>query len=83
MRKDTEETQKIVTGLSALVDKTSKGQPIKLSKALKVFYGALHPLYFKNASAGFYKNYDDVKNCIEEVFEKVTATPGMMFQVNT
>ncbi len=50
---------------------------------MKVFYGALQPLYFKNGSAGFYKSYDDVKDCIEEVFQKVTITPGMIYQVNT
>lgn len=81
--KQNSETKKIITELSALVDKTSIGQPTSLPKAVKVFYGALHPLYFKNASAGFYTNFDDVKNCISEVLEKVTHTSGMIYQVNT
>lgn len=78
-----EETRKIIAELSALVDKTSSGLPTKLSKAVKVFYGNLNPLFFKNASAGFYKNYDDIKNCIPEILEKVINTNGMIYQVNT
>ena len=81
--KQSSETKKIITELSAIVDKTSIGQPTSLPKAVKVFYGALHPLYFKNASAGFYKNFDDIKNCCSEVLQKVTNTPGMIYQVNT
>ena len=74
---------KVVADLSALVDNTSIGKPTQLSNAVKVFYGEKNPVYFKNASAGLYKNYDDIKNCIEKVLEKVTATPGMIYQVNT
>jgi hypothetical protein len=81
--KQNKETQQIIGDLAALVDKTSVGQPVKLSKALPVFYGVLNPLYFKNASAGFYKNFDDIKNCIAEIIEKVISTPGMIYQVNT
>ena len=55
--KQNEETQKIIADLSALVDNTSRERPVKLSKALPVFYGVLSPLYFKNASAGLYKKF--------------------------
>lgn len=77
------DTQKVVSDLSGLVDHTSTGKPTPLSKAVKVFYGEKKPVYFKNASAGMYKNYDDIKVCIENVLEKVTSTPGMIYQVNT
>ena len=49
----------------------------------KVFYGEKKPLYFKNASAGLYKSFDDVSNFIEDVLEKVTSTKDMIYQVNT
>ena len=32
---------------------------------------------------GFIKNFDDIKNCIAEILEKVINTPGMIYQVNT
>lgn len=77
------DVQKAVSSFSALVDSTSIGKPTPLSYAVKVFYGEKNPVYFKNASAGMYKDFDDIKNCIENVLEKVTSTPGMIYQVNT
>jgi FAD/FMN-containing dehydrogenase len=73
----------IINQLSAIVDSTSVGTKTPLSRALKVFYGRPNPLNFKNSSAGFYKNYDDIKNCIAAVLEKVIHTPGMIYQINT
>jgi len=75
--------QKAISDFSALVDSTSIGKPTPLPNAVKVFYGEKNPVYFKNASAGMYKNFDDIKDCIENVLEKVTSTPGMIYQVNT
>ena len=77
------ETEKIITQLSSLVDSTTRGKQTHLQQAVKVFYGEKNPIYFKNASAGMYKNFDDVKDCIEKVLEKVTTTPDMIYQVNT
>lgn len=51
--------------------------------ALKRYYGSLEPLYFKNASAGFYRGFADVAGVIEQVLARVIATPGMIYQVNT
>ena len=73
----------IITQLSAIVDTTTEGIRTPLAKALKVFYGRPDPLKFKNASAGFYKNFEDIKNCIPAVLEKVTQNPGMIYQINT
>jgi hypothetical protein len=76
-------SQTIINSLSTLVDKTTIGNPEPLLKAVKVFYGVQNPIYFKNSSAGFYDNFDDIKNCIEDVVAKVIATPGMIYQINT
>jgi hypothetical protein len=81
--KHNSETQKIVSQLSSLVDKTIIGKSIPLAKAVQVFYGEKNPLYFKNASAGLYKNFDEISNFIEDVLEKVTVTQDMIYQVNT
>ncbi|MEP6627576.1 MAG: BBE domain-containing protein, partial [Ginsengibacter sp.] len=76
-------TQEVINELTALVDITTVGKAEPLQKAVKVFYGVRQPLYFKNASAGLYKNFDDIEGCIADVLAKVTATPGMIYQVNT
>lgn len=75
--------QQIINELSAFMHKSTIGTPKTLSTALKNYYGIQYPIFFKNASAGFYKDYNDIKNCIQQVFEIVTGTKGMIYQVNT
>ena len=50
---------------------------------LKVHYGLQHPIYFKNASAGLYRNYKDIEACALIVLDKVIKTPGLIYQINT
>jgi len=69
--------------LAALCDKYTPGAPVPLAKALPVFYGIQHPVYFKNASAGLYKNFEEIRPYISEVLEKVIQGPGLIYQVNT
>ena len=75
--------QKVVDTLSGLSEKTTKTKPQPITTALKVFYGRREPLFFKNASAGLYKNFIDIEACIDSVIDTVIATPGMIYQVNT
>ncbi|MGC4100896.1 FAD-binding oxidoreductase [Ferruginibacter sp.] len=75
--------QKVINELSAVSGKNTKTKPQPLATALKVFYGQKEPLYFKNASAGLYKNFADIENYIDKVLDTVLATPGMIYQVNT
>jgi hypothetical protein len=77
------EVQNVIDTLSGLSEKTTKTTPQKITTALKVFYGRREPLFFKNASAGLYKNFTEIENCIESVIETVLKTPGMIYQVNT
>jgi len=81
--KHTAEVQKVIDSLSALSEKTTKTKPQPITTALKVFYGRREPLYFKNASAGLYKNFADIEKCIDKVIDTVITTPGMIYQVNT
>jgi len=75
--------QKVVDDLSGLSEKRTKTTSQKITTALKVFYGRREPLFFKNASAGLYKNYAEIENCIDKVIDTVLTTPGMIYQVNT
>ncbi len=77
------DVQKVIDTLSGLSGKTTKTTPQKITTALKVFYGRREPLFFKNASAGLYKSFAEIENCIDKVIETVLTTPGMIYQVNT
>jgi FAD/FMN-containing dehydrogenase len=81
--KHTTQVQEVIDSLAAVSGKTTKTKPQRLATALKVFYGRNAPLYFKNASAGLYKNFTDIENCIDKAIDTVIATPGMIYQVNT
>lgn len=81
--KHNSEVQKVIDELSALSDKTTQTKAQPLAGALKVFYGVQHPLYFKNASAGLYKNFAEIDPYIDNVINTVLKTPGMIYQVNT
>lgn len=79
----TDAVKKVINQLGSISDKTTTGEKLPLSRALKNYYGIQNPLYFKNASAGLYKKFDDIKRFIGEVIEIVRTTPGMIYQVNT
>jgi len=82
-----ESTAKIVdetvASLSQLCDSVTSKQNPDIAAALKNYYGIQHPIYFKNASAGYYSSFSDVEGCIDEVLAKVVSTPGLIYQVNT
>ena len=69
--------------LTGLTKKVTSGGPTSLKKALTWYYGEQGPVYFKNASAGYYKEIDDVRSALPGVFEEVLTVPGLIFQINT
>lgn len=69
--------------LKTLSDEYSPTYNQPLANALKRYYGRKEPLYFKNASAGLYKGIDEIESILPQVFQKVVATPGMIYQINT
>ena len=75
--------QKIVNGLSAVSDRTTRTAAQPLAQALKVYYGRQQPMYFKNASAGLYRNFSEIESIIDKVIDTVLTSPGMIYQVNT
>ncbi|CAN5167572.1 FAD-binding oxidoreductase [soil metagenome] len=54
-----------------------------VARSLKSYYGSVVPVYFKNSSAGLYKDFAEIEEYIAEILEQILATPGMIFQVNT
>lgn len=77
------EMMDFIASLTPLCDSVSSKRNEDLSNALKNYYGIQTPIYFKNASAGYYSTFEDIENCIELVLEKVVTTPGMIYQINT
>lgn len=61
--------------------KPTYNQP--LANALKRYYGRKDPLYFKNASAGMYNGIAEIESILPQVFDKVIANLGMIYQINT
>ncbi|MFK7947546.1 MAG: FAD-dependent oxidoreductase [Saprospiraceae bacterium] len=78
------EIQPLLDEFTAITDKQTFGTPTtNLAKSLSNYYGLKTPLYFKNACAGLYKDYNDIEGCIESVIQKVQENPGMIMQINT
>jgi hypothetical protein len=69
--------------LTEITETAKAGKPVRLATALKNYYGIEHPIYFKNASAGLYKDFSEIESVIPSVLEKVINTSGMIYQVNT
>ena len=81
--KQTPAVNNVIAELKTITDKTTGNTPQPLVKALKVYYGRSNPMYFKNASAGLYKNFEEINSFIDKALDIVVSTPGMIYQVNT
>jgi FAD/FMN-containing dehydrogenase len=69
--------------LEATMDQRVARLQEELMPGIRRYYGKLSPLYFKNASAGYYRGYDDIRPAALRVFEIVGQTPELLFQINT
>lgn len=69
--------------LSAISDSTKTGNETPLKAAIDVFKGQQKPIYFKNASVGLYRSYDDIAEVADAVIEKILNGKGLIYQINT
>ena len=69
--------------LAGLTKKATSAVPSPLKKSLSWYYGDPGPVYFKNASAGYYKGMTDIGHALPGIFEEVLTHPGLVFQINT
>ena len=81
--KDNEALTEMLEAFKPLADKVEIGEPRDLAKALRSYYGIDHPIYFKNASAGYYQNYDTIASSIDAVLDVVFRKSGLIYQINT
>ena len=75
--------QHFIESFKATATKFTQGKLLPLGHALKAYYAEANPLTFKNASAGLYKNFEEIEPVIEEVFTLIKKKPGIIYQVNT
>jgi hypothetical protein len=73
----------VLTQLGKKADEVYPVHMDSLAKSIPRYYGRTSPLYFKNVSAGFYRNYEDLRAVAPETFRRAAQTPGMIFQINT
>ncbi|RCL77257.1 MAG: FAD-binding oxidoreductase [Flavobacteriales bacterium] len=73
----------MIDTFSALCDDASIGEPKNLAVSLKNYYGIEYPIYFKNASAGYYENYETIASSIDQVLDIVFRKRGLIYQINT
>ncbi len=71
-----------ISKLIAMADSKSFSNTA-LPQAMKRYYGRTGPILFKNASAGLYKGHEDIAGVAKQIFEKVVAAKGMIYQINT
>lgn len=76
-------TDALLAKLTAVMDTTSLGRREELSKAIPKHYGSKGPLYFKNASAGLYAGFGDIRSAAQEVASLVAGGGGLIYQINT
>jgi len=69
--------------MTGATSKNSAAGPVPIAKALPWYYGEKGPVFFKNASGGFYRGFADIKPALPGVFHEVLSVPGQIFQVNT
>jgi FAD/FMN-containing dehydrogenase len=69
--------------LEKITDKRYPDLKEELLRGIRRYYGKLAPLYFKNASAGFYGGYENIAAVAPDLFEQVVTTPGLLYQINT
>lgn len=82
----TEHDEKMVAVLKQfdqVMDENANLKPDPIAKGIQYYYGRSQSLYFKNISAGYYKDFGDIESCVEKLFTQVVKTPGMVFQINT
>ena len=68
---------------SEICDDVSIGTPKNLAESLRNYYGIEYPIYFKNASAGYYENYETIASSIDQVLDIVFRKRGLIYQINT
>jgi FAD/FMN-containing dehydrogenase len=77
---------RISKALALLAGNASKVEEPKsepLGIGIGRYSGQKGPLFFKNASGGFYNGIEDMGSAATAIFQSVLEQPGIIFQINT
>lgn len=77
------EVETLLAQLALVMDKRQPVLKEELMPGIRRYYGKFTPLYFKNASAGYYRGFQDIEAVAEEAFELVSKNSGLLYQINT
>lgn len=78
-----EKMDHVLKQFDRIMDNNANLKPDPLATGIQYYYGRSESLYFKNISAGYYKSFEDIAGCAEDLFTQVVNTPGMVYQINT
>jgi FAD/FMN-containing dehydrogenase len=70
----------LLAGKASKVEQT-KSEPVGVG--IRRYSGQKGPLFFKNASGGFYDSIEDMGSAAPAIFQSVLEQPGIIFQINT
>ena len=73
----------ILEKLKAHAHKSYAGKKRPLLKALAIYQGRPDPLYFKNVSAGYYKEFKDIAPVFQDIVATMQKQRGTLLQINT
>jgi len=73
----------VLEKLAEVADKRYPSKKEALLDGIHRYYGRHEPLYFKNASAGYYRGFQEIEKAAPALFDLVTSTPGLLYQINT
>lgn len=75
--------QKAFKPMSGEAWKTETVQSAPTERAIRRYYGRPGPLPFKNASAGYYRDYQHIAKAIPAIARQVGKVSGTVWQINT
>lgn len=75
--------KKFLGVMEGAMDQATTAKAVPLPQALPRYYGQKGPLAFKNASAGYYKEFADLAPSMPGIINELFSTGGLVFQVNT
>jgi hypothetical protein len=73
---------KMADELGEIMDKKSVGNRKVLTDTLSTYFGTMYPIYFKNSSAGYYKDYSSIENFIDDILD-IVLNHKLIYQINT
>lgn len=75
--------QSIVKRLSSAASRSYPARKRPLLRALTIYQGRPEPLFFKNVSAGYYRNFNDIEASFKTIATMVQQNRGTILQINT